>query len=192
VVVDPNTVLGTNSATLQLVDDADPKVVFYASPITLRVGYPFPWLRVLGAVALVVALMVAALVWWLQRRAAEVRGLVVKLYRGGEELGDLAAPDEPAKSFGFVLRLDESVPELVHAGRADSDAYRVSRPGGVPLVRTPFGQSQSVPLGTRFPVTHELSLELIDENELVRAASEQNGSWGHDKQDRDPDDRGLL
>ncbi|MGH3921712.1 MAG: choice-of-anchor X domain-containing protein, partial [Pseudonocardiaceae bacterium] len=192
VVVDPGTVLGTNSATLQVVDDADPGVVFYSGPITLVAGYPFPWLPVLGVVALVVAVVAAAIVLWLRRRAGEVRGLVVKLYRGGDELGDLAAPDEPATSFGFVLRLDEHVPELMHAGSADSDAYRVSRPGGVPLVRTPFGQRQSLPLGTRLPVTHELSLELLDENELAKAASEQNGSWSSEKEARDPDDRGLL
>ncbi len=191
-VIDPSTALGANAATLQVVDDADPDVVFHSRPFTLVADYPFPWLPVLGAVALLVTVIGVAVALRVRRRAVDVRGLVVKLYRGGQALGDLAAPDEPASSFWFVLRLDQRFPELIHADRSDSEAYRVSRPGGVPHVRPPFGGTQSLLPGARLPVTHELSIEIIDENELAKAMSDQDGGSRSDKESRDPDDRGLL
>ncbi len=190
--VDPSTALGTNTATLQVVDDADPAVVFHSRPVTLVAAYPFPWLPVLGVGALLVSVIIAAIALRVRRRAGDVRGLVVKLYRGSEELGNLAAPDEPASSFWFLLRPDQQVPDLIHADRSDSAAYRVSRPGRVPHVRTPFGGIQSLPLGGHLSVTHELSIEIIDENELEKVILNQNGAWRSDKESRDLDNRGLL
>jgi von Willebrand factor type A domain len=192
--IDSSTALGTNTATLQLVDDTDPDVVLYTRPITLVAGYPFPWFQVLGGIALLAAVIIVTIVLRARRRAVDVRGLVVKLYRGGEELGDLAAPDKPARSFWFLLQHDQKVPNLVHADRSNSEAYRISRPGGVPHVRTPFrGSITLLPLGNRLSVTHELSIEIVDEKELAQAMSSQNGGWSSDGEaSRDPDDRGLL
>jgi hypothetical protein len=189
--INPSTALGTNTATLQIVDDANPAVVFYSQPVTLVAAYPFTWLPVLGVGTLLVTVIIMVVVLRVRRRAVDVRGLVVTLYRGSEELGHLTAPNEPANSFWFLLRLDRGVPELIHAGRSDSKAYRISRPGGVPHVRTPCGGIESLPAGDRLSITHELSIEITDKNELAKTKWDQDGDRRNNRESRDLDDCDL-
>ncbi len=190
--LDRSTALGTNTATLQVVDDADPALVFHSRPVTLVAAYPFPWLPVLGAIALAVIAIIATVARAVHRRAVDVRGLVVKLYRGSEELGDLAAPEQPASCFCFLLRLAQRVPELLPPDRSDAEAYQVSRPGRVPHVRPPGGGGTSLPPGHRLAVTPDLSIELIDEDELAHATRNHADGGSNDRETRALDDRGLL
>jgi hypothetical protein len=95
----------------QVVDQAFLGVTV-AYPPTLWERYRRLWSAL---IALVVVVAVGAL-WWLRRRRAarDVSALTLVLYRNGQQVHSLPAPDRPARRFPFVIANGETATPRLH------------------------------------------------------------------------------
>lgn len=165
------TEIGSRAARLLVVDDEQPSTRYADLTLVFDVGYPPPWwsrhrypLAALGVVLL--AALAAGLVRVLRRRAdRDVRGLVLLLFRDEQELGFLAAPEQPSSQFWFVIRdADVGQPRLDNI--EPYGGYLAARGVGSSVtVRTPTGQKLRVRPGVPEPVTGDLALAFRDERD---------------------------
>ncbi|MFD5095094.1 vWA domain-containing protein [Amycolatopsis thailandensis] len=139
------TVVGINSGTVQLVDDANPALVLAASQFTVAVSYPptllqrLMWLWITLSVLLAGALIYLLLRVRARNRGRDVRGLTVHVSAGGKPFF-LAAPNEPNAVFRFVVREQDGAVLINPATAADPGAYELRRGGGGVILRTPEGE----------------------------------------------------
>ncbi len=126
-----NTIVGVNSGTLQVVDDADPARVWHSMPFTVAVAYPPTLLERLLWLWIVLAALIAGLVVYLgvrfakRKRNRDVRGLRVELTKAGRR-GFLPAPDRASQVFRFTVKEDGGAVAVNHAADAES-AYELRR-----------------------------------------------------------------
>jgi hypothetical protein len=144
------TPLGANRVRLRVVDDANPALT-YASPlVSYVVQVPPPWWERWWPVEVALAALLLAAVALLlvrarrRRSAADMRGVILQLYRGDRLLGYLPAPDRRSEQFPFLIRDEHGAqPRLDHA----------SGPGGY-VARRGAGESLLV----SGPLPNELRL----------------------------------
>lgn len=138
---------GTAWLRVEIVDAANPSIVYNATSLVVTVTKPpgfiakYFWL-IIGLLALI-ALIIAAIFW---RRAVirarkDVRGLVATLRRDGQELGrPLPASGRWADTFSFIIRDEDEPTARLDFPTPGYAVYLVtrSRPGEIKLM-TPAG-----------------------------------------------------
>ncbi|WP_086665138.1 vWA domain-containing protein [Lentzea kentuckyensis] len=168
-----DTVPGPNAVTLKVVDDEKPDDVIYEWRLTANVvkpTSPVVWFVIAAAVIALAAL--AGFVVW--RRQRDVRGLVVHLYEGHRPRGDLAAPEQPSRTFRFTLtEAAPGVPLLTHSTGGD-DTYVLRRTGGRLRLVTPYGEDTRCHVGDLVDVTPALAIKVLDEHAPVAFTDEQD------------------
>ncbi|MGM1057962.1 VWA domain-containing protein [Saccharothrix sp. Mg75] len=171
-----DTRLGGTGGTVRLVDQDNPTRVVDQRLISVEVVAKPTWvdrnLWWLIAVAVVlVALVVAALLWLLARaRTRRVNGLRAQLWRGGEVTSDVEPRDPRARAFGFVVHEDFTGPQLQHAGAGESSAYVVRRNGRGLVLRAPGRQPAHLVPGEQHSISPDLSIVVLDERGVPGAA----------------------
>jgi uncharacterized repeat protein (TIGR01451 family) len=168
-----NTPLGSSSATLRLVDDADPGVVvaerLLATEVAAEPGLleKLLWLWILLAVVVAAVLVWLVLKWRSRNEASKARGLTAQLWQGGFLTSELATRDPNSKVFAFVVHDDFTGLQLQQAGPGEANVYEVRRAAqGISL--TPPGQ-QPVLLapGERRDIGRDLAIVIIDERKTA-------------------------
>ncbi|WP_306366110.1 vWA domain-containing protein [Nocardiopsis sp. CC223A] len=153
-------------------ENADGTRLTVSQPVQVQVRTPpgilerFVWLWSALTLALAAAGLLLVLALIRRREARDVRGLVVRLHRGGSVIGPhLRAPSRRASSFALTITdPDGSLPRLENAtGRGPAAAYRVERrPDGVRL-SPPRGPARTVRFAEPAAVTADLALSFVDE-----------------------------
>ncbi|WP_162186960.1 VWA domain-containing protein [Amycolatopsis vancoresmycina] len=171
-VVAGNSADGVTTGTVRLVDDADPATVYHERAFTLdveRPGPPFPWLPVLGGLALALILLAAVAAVVARRRTQEVKDLTVQAVRNGHRTY-LHAEDHNAVLFPFVVSTQTRVPELHHTKPGDPDAFLLTRSRAGLRIRTPYGETRQAQLDEEVEVGDGLTLVVTQP--LIRAGDD--------------------
>ncbi|GIE94627.1 vWA domain-containing protein [Paractinoplanes rishiriensis] len=165
--VGAETVRGTSSATLRLVDDAGSFVVterLFAAEVTPVPSWPYRhrWLLLGVAVVLAIALALIAMRLWARNETRKVRGLTVSLYVAGRRADDLPAPNPGSKVLRFTVDPDVHGPHLQPAAARDAEAYQIRRAGTGLTFTAPGRPAVPLGLGVRRPVGPDLAVAVVD------------------------------
>ncbi|WP_433261842.1 VWA domain-containing protein [Actinosynnema sp. CS-041913] len=126
-----NTVIGANSGTIDVVDDANPAVVWHSMPFTAAVSYPPTLVEQLLWLWIVLAVLIAAALGYLlvrfakRKRDRDVRGLRVQLTKAGRP-SYLHAPNKPSQVFRFTAKEAGGAMTVNHATDVET-AYELRR-----------------------------------------------------------------
>ena len=175
------TALGTNAATLRLVDEANPDLVvaqrLYATEVAPEptIVEKLFWLWVGIAAAVVVGLLFLLFRLRSRREAAKVRGLKAQLVRDGVVVSTVEPRDPADKAFRFVLLDDFTGPHLEQAGPGDSNVYEVRRAGSVLRFTAPGNAPTVIAKGDRRDVGRDLMVSVVDERGMSAADTPVTG-----------------
>ncbi|MGW4115354.1 VWA domain-containing protein [Actinosynnema sp. NPDC004786] len=170
-----NTVIGVNSGTLRLVDDADPDTVWHALPFTVAVSYPPTWLQrllwlwITLAVLLVAVLVVVFLRTRNRKRLRDVRGLEAGLVTAAGATLHLRAEDRPAQVFRFSLRRGPAgEPTHLDLAREGEAVYELRRAedGIAAELSTPDGRRHRLQAGEQVDAGGGVVLTFRDKRPL--------------------------
>jgi hypothetical protein len=183
--VGDDTVEGTSSATLRLVNDADPSAVvaerlFAAevSPVP-SIWYRYRWLLLAGAGLLVFALALLAFRLRAINDAKKVRGLTVRLYSAGA-MSDELPGDPRSKVLRFTVNQDFTGPHLQPAAARDPEAYEVRRSGAGLVLTAPNTPRAPLGVGVQRRVGKDLSIAVLDAGRSGTTEPEPDGTGGFD------------
>jgi hypothetical protein len=157
IVLARNSALGGTSLSVRLADSAQPAQVYGAGQLNITVANPpGPWQKykwiILGAAALVLALITLLLVRRAARRARiAVHGLRASLSRDGEPVGvEVRAPRKWSPEFRFVIRDPAGqYPRLDNPQSGDHPYVARRAQDGRVTVRTPDGEKHQILLGSQ-------------------------------------------
>jgi von Willebrand factor type A domain len=177
--LDPDTELGPAAGTVEVVDDADPKQVYGAVPLSVTVTAPPTWFdRALPWIAALLLLLVAlvAVLWWRRQRrrqAADVRQLAILLYREDRQPVRLRAPARVAEEFRFVIRDEGGAhPRPDHPHEGDANTFVARRDGtGSVVLTTPHGEEITMRPGQREELPSGLFIGVDDTRRSTRVAA---------------------
>ncbi|HET6484223.1 MAG TPA: hypothetical protein VFG35_29830, partial [Actinoplanes sp.] len=173
--VGPQSALGVTSATLRLVDDADPTVVvaerLFAADV---VPEPTIWRKLRWLWVALAVLLLAGLVLLLQRQRArnearKVRGLTAQLLTSGFVTSEVEPPDPDAKVFRFVLHEDFTGPQLQPASAGEEGAFEVRRTGTGLELGTSAGR-RPITAGQRWSIRKDLAVAVVDGRTVAEPA----------------------
>ncbi|HEX6351857.1 VWA domain-containing protein [Actinophytocola sp.] len=170
-----STVLGSNAATLRVVDAADPAVVVAEREISVVVREePAPRWLFWALVALAALLLVAGafLAGRLRARAAaaRVRDLRVRVLSGGSS-DELSPRDPNAKRLVFAVHQEFTGWKLREVLPGDPNAYTLRRRGNKVVLVPPGGQPVALEPEEPFAIGAERSLVVIDDRSVVIGAA---------------------
>ncbi|MFG1607799.1 vWA domain-containing protein [Actinoplanes sp. NPDC049265] len=159
---------GPGSATLRLVDDADPSVVvserLFATQFTHKptVWERYRWLLLGLAVLIAVVAGLLFLRWRARDDEKKLRGITVQLFVSGARSDEL--PGDPnSKVLRFTVVRDFSGPHLQPAGAREPGAYTIRRSGTGLVYIGPDKQSTPLAAGTRRQLSEpDLSIVVMD------------------------------
>jgi hypothetical protein len=169
------TVVGSNAATLRLVDQASPDVPVAERLFAIEVS-PAPtfverlfWLWV-GLGAVLAAVLVFLLARLRSSRAAKkVRGLRVRLLRNDFAISELEPQDPASSVFGFVLHEEFTGLQLQPAGAGEPNVYEVRRAGSTLRLTLPDRGTVTTTSGERHDIGSDLAVVVVDERGVPTA-----------------------
>ena len=157
--------LGTTTAQLALVDDADPSVVYQTFPFTTTVAEPFPW-PLAGAGGAVLILLLGLVFWLLARsRAGDLRGLKITVTLGAYS-GFLPSPVVSTKAIDFAVEVTGGgVPSIRDAQRGDPELRRLTRSKRGLRLTSPHGDLGPFHLDQPQDIGNGVVLQVTDESQ---------------------------
>jgi hypothetical protein len=181
--VGADSVEGTGSATLRLVDEASPSDVVAERLFAVGIS-PVPswWFRyrwALLAVAALLVIVLAVLVFRLRswNDARKVRGLTVRLFAGGALSDEMPAGDPNGKVLRFTVHQDFSGPHLQPATAGDPEAYEVRREGTALVLTAPGTARAPLATGVQRRIGKDLSIAVADATDATDAGTDPIGSY---------------
>jgi hypothetical protein len=173
--------VGASSATVRLVDDANPSVVvtqrLFANDVAPEpgLGQRLFWLWVVLAVLLAGALLFLFVRLRARSNASKVRGLKAQLLQSGFVKSELEPREPNGKVFRFVLHEDFTGLQLQHAGPGEANVYEVRR-AGTRISFTPPGQQPVLLVpGERHEIGQDLAIAVFDERGMAGAGETLGG-----------------
>lgn len=167
---------GPSSGILQIVDDADPTMVYGSFPFTVRVQIPPPWLLYGLIVAVVLAAVAAAVLFFLRRQGQDLGGARVQI-RAGDIEQPLPAVQPGVRVLRFLATPNPAGPpdvQLVPDGR-NEPCYRLSKSGSTLRLRPPAGAPVPLQYDVWKPLTDGLSIIVRAPIDDERSRREDDG-----------------
>ena len=183
IVFDPKTKLGTGSGTARLVDADQPATTYAQSFFGEKISYPEArwkqlwWLYLIGFGALAALVVLVSRLVRVRQMRADVRGLVMQLYRGDRLVHYMKAPPTPSSRMAFAIRNTDSEDPTLERVR-DGEVGYVVRRGDAGDVRLTRPDGRVLQLARRGRVSVGAGLDLGFEDSRLQEGREDRAGMG--------------